>query len=81
MEAGILPEVEGVAPARGVRLPGPGQPRNQLGIGVELRQVVEQECHELTGRHVGGQGRVQRSGIVAEEVIQAHPIGPVGAAG
>src|SRR4051794_25542437 len=80
MKPGIPAEMEGVAPARSVRIPGPRQARHQASVSIELRQIVEQQGNHLTGWYIGGQSRVQRSRIVCKKVVQARAIAAVDAA-
>src|SRR5437867_12563412 len=35
-----------------------------MAVGIELREAIEQERRHLAGRHVGGERRIERAGVV-----------------
>ena len=71
VEAGVAAEMEGVAASGRVHHPAARESRHEGTIGRELGQVVEEEGHDLAGRHVGRVGRIQGAGIVREVVLEA----------
>src|SRR6185436_8292460 len=73
MEAGVGPKMKGVYPAIGAGFPAARQSWLQSRIRIELGQVVEEKGNDLSGGHVGGQGGIQRSWIVAEIVVEGFP--------
>jgi hypothetical protein len=73
MKGGVLPQVKGVGPACRVRFPRSGEPRSQLGIGIELGEVVEEQRNDLTSRDVSGERRIQRPRIIREVVGESCP--------
>ena len=62
--------MKGIDPAIGTGFPAARQSWFQLRIGIELGEVVEQKGNDLSGGNVGGQGGIQRPGIVAEIVVE-----------
>ena len=45
--------------------PAIGKAGQQFAVGIELRQTIEQQRDHLARRHISGQRRIERAGIVA----------------
>src|SRR6266540_2555190 len=74
-------QMEDVALGGSIGGPAVGQSGQQLAVGVELRQPVEQQRHHFAGRHVGGECRIERARIVRLVVDEPPPPSLVAAAG
>ena len=68
-------QVERVGQPVGRRLPARGERGDHLRVGGEAREPVEQVGDRAAGGHVGGEGRVERAGIVVvARVDEGAPI-------
>ena len=79
VEPRVAAQVEGVDRPCARHLPALGEAGLQPALGVELRQVIEQQGDDFAGRDIGGERRVERPRIVVEVVVQGSRITGFGA--